>query len=597
MRLSRIARGVFVVLLAVAGGLASPAVAQTLVQENGRAFDASGANNSLGSSSNSGLFGSLSGASTLNLGAFTDTNLRSLSAEIDVNDTLFVPSLGVDGRNSTPFSLGSAAAPLAPSQPSAFSTSGFSTALAPQPFTVAPLSGFTLPRVPSFSSTAGLSQSAFSLTLPTPTRSFPSTIVETDFGTLLNGSGILGRNRPRYSFDEEDRIGFKPTFKPSSALPSTGIAAPRPPSNELIRTLTGENGQIYANFGVSPDSGVNFADPLQVSLDDRLKIRTDFDPLAFQPPELPGLGTGLPNPTLASPLPTNDMDVFGDVLPENSFIRETLRQAQQIANPARGLLPETGAATDGIALDARFGLNAPDPALALPKLDRPAPNVLGEMQEAVAWVKRLSAQQKDLNADAAAPPVLSEATERAMSYVRSTEEAPLSTFVGGGSDPAVEFARTAEHALKKGEYSRAVARYEVALVADRNNPLLLLGQAHAYIGDGDYFRAIRTISKAIEGFPEIAYFKIDLTQFIVDPDLLEIRRADIETRLSRREDYRFRFLLGYIEYYTGLTDFGLKNLRLAAADAPVGSPISRFPDAITAGHELRQPKETAPPSP
>ena len=92
-------------------------------------------------------------------------------------------------------------------------------------------------------------------------------------------------------------------------------------------------------------------------------------------------------------------------------------------------------------------------------------------------------------------------------------------------------------------------------------------------------------------FPEIAYFKLDLNAFVTDPQVLDVRRADLETRLAEREDYRFRFLLGFIEYYSGLEEFGLENLKRAAADAPPGSAIAQFPTSLRVGRVLLEAAE------
>ena len=63
-------------------------------------------------------------------------------------------------------------------------------------------------------------------------------------------------------------------------------------------------------------------------------------------------------------------------------------------------------------------------------------------------------------------------------------------------------------------------------------------------------------------------------------DVFDRRRADLERRLTYREDYELRFLLGYLELYSGLTDAAQKNLTLAAKGAPKDSVIARFPDLV-----------------
>ena len=72
---------------------------------------------------------------------------------------------------------------------------------------------------------------------------------------------------------------------------------------------------------------------------------------------------------------------------------------------------------------------------------------------------------------------------------------------------------------------------------------------------------------------------------------LEQRIADLEERLEDREDYRYRFLLGYAEYYSGLPKYGLPNLKLAAEQAPPQSGMARLYDLLTGGipSYLKQP--------
>jgi hypothetical protein len=78
----------------------------------------------------------------------------------------------------------------------------------------------------------------------------------------------------------------------------------------------------------------------------------------------------------------------------------------------------------------------------------------------------------------------------------------------------------------------------------------------------------------------MACLKFDLRTFITEPDLLEKRRADLEGQLEQREDYRFRFLLGYAEYYSDLAKYGLPNLKQAAEQAPEHSGVARLHELL-----------------
>jgi hypothetical protein len=161
----------------------------------------------------------------------------------------------------------------------------------------------------------------------------------------------------------------------------------------------------------------------------------------------------------------------------------------------------------------------------------------------------------------------------------------LKSYAGGDTTSAVNrFLIDAESFVGKGEFYRAANLYGQAETLDRENPLIRMGHGHALLFAGDYAGAVYHLTRGLERFEDIAYFKIDLTQFIPDPTILDIRRADLERRLERRENFRLRFLLGYAEYYSGLEQFGLPNLEQAAGEAvgPSQDPLLRRGERRTA---------------
>lgn len=153
----------------------------------------------------------------------------------------------------------------------------------------------------------------------------------------------------------------------------------------------------------------------------------------------------------------------------------------------------------------------------------------------------------------------------------------VTSFAGTADTRINDYLRTAEQHLRDEQYYRAAALYEMATMVDPGNPLVWLGHGNALIAAGDYRSALRSLLRGIEQFPEIDSFQMDLHDFVPNASLLESRRASLESQLSGRENLETRFLLGYIEYYTGLKDFGLANLRKAAEAAPSNSVIARFP--------------------
>ena len=170
--------------------------------------------------------------------------------------------------------------------------------------------------------------------------------------------------------------------------------------------------------------------------------------------------------------------------------------------------------------------------------------------------------------------------EQNPTWVRAYVSAPITTFVGSSATTVNEYLAKAEAALREGRYYRGASYYDMAATVDPDSPLPLLGRAQALIAAGEYMTAANLLSRAVEKFPGIAYFRIDLKAFIPDPVVLERRRADLERLLQQNDDYRLRFVLGYLEYSSGLPIPGLENLVKAAARAPAGSPIAAFPDLL-----------------
>ncbi len=163
---------------------------------------------------------------------------------------------------------------------------------------------------------------------------------------------------------------------------------------------------------------------------------------------------------------------------------------------------------------------------------------------------------------------------------RKMLQEPIVTFAGTDKTFANKAFTKAEDHLKSGRYYDAVDSYDVARSADPENPLIWIGRGHALIGAGDYLSAVASLEEGIGRFPQITRFNIDLRAFLSHKDILDIRRADLEKRLDTKEDFRLRFLLGYIEYYSGLPQYGIENIKKAAKDAPTTSPISKFPGLL-----------------
>lgn len=178
--------------------------------------------------------------------------------------------------------------------------------------------------------------------------------------------------------------------------------------------------------------------------------------------------------------------------------------------------------------------------------------------------------------------------------VRAFLERPIVTFSGKDKTMANDAFKQAEEYLGQGKYFDAVRAYDLARAADPVNPLVWIGRGHALVGAGDYLSAVRSLEEGLRRFPEVGRFQIDLKAFLSHKDILDIRRADLESRLERSENYRFRFLLGYIEYFSGLEKFGLPNLKRAAQAAPITSPIATFYKKLGTRPTASRPNATRP---
>ncbi len=157
---------------------------------------------------------------------------------------------------------------------------------------------------------------------------------------------------------------------------------------------------------------------------------------------------------------------------------------------------------------------------------------------------------------------------------------PITTFAHENRGRLDQYLREAERALHDGEYYRAAELYELAQSVDPRNPLPWLGRGHALAAAGDYMSAAYMLERGIGLFPQIAAFRLDLPSIVGRHDAFDLRRAELERRLETAENHRLRFLLGYLELYSGLVPEGLRELELAAQGAPEGSIIATFPDLV-----------------
>lgn len=168
----------------------------------------------------------------------------------------------------------------------------------------------------------------------------------------------------------------------------------------------------------------------------------------------------------------------------------------------------------------------------------------------------------------------------AQQYVQRVLSEPIRTFAGKAATAINDLLLRAEGLMAVGQYYDAARNYERAAGLDPTNPLPWIGRAHALLAAGEYLSAAVSLTRGLKRFPDLARFHLDLKALMGGGEVVDIRRAEIMRLLKQREDYRLRFLLGYLEYHSGNRKLGLENLRQAAEEAPIGSIIRRYPDMI-----------------
>ncbi|MCA9243049.1 MAG: hypothetical protein KDA32_03770 [Phycisphaerales bacterium] len=178
------------------------------------------------------------------------------------------------------------------------------------------------------------------------------------------------------------------------------------------------------------------------------------------------------------------------------------------------------------------------------------------------------------------PEQMEVATADSQQFLDRVLSAPLRSFVAPAQTPLNDELAKAESLMELGRYYDAAGRYERAAQIDPLNPLPIIGKAHALLAAGEYLSAATFLARGYERFPALTKFQSDLAALLGGGEIVDMRRADIMRRLANEEDYRLRFLLGYIEMNYGMRDRGVDNLRKASVEAPPTSMIRKLPALI-----------------
>jgi hypothetical protein len=162
---------------------------------------------------------------------------------------------------------------------------------------------------------------------------------------------------------------------------------------------------------------------------------------------------------------------------------------------------------------------------------------------------------------------------------------------------AARHLKEAEAYLKAGQYARAADKYNLARVVAPKNPTPLLGRSVALLGNAEFTSSANNLLLAVDLNPDPAVFRVDINSLVPDRKLLDQRVAEIQDLIKRFEDFRLRFLLGYVEYCRGEETVGMIDMTQAAQHFPAERPAARrLLDALSRERISRMGATTAPAS-
>jgi hypothetical protein len=410
----------------------------------------------------------------------------------------------------------------------------------------------------------------------------------TDAGAVERRLNVPGTDMARTPYEYPRERLFQPvirdpvTFEPYAARQPTGMGLAVEPALQRVFPYSSPAGQSM-RFNERLLASPLFGRTYDVPLSQAQRWSTEA-----------GAVPGGNNPALARAggTPFEVQRPTGPGQTESSLARTLGNGPVDVTDQTNyGVDARLRAAQPPIAMGQELSMaSAQEPQAAVPSALQVSaePEWLGRdrFQDMAAAARSIREQLLGLGPGAAAGIAAPPAPTSEAPWIREYLAKPVTSFVGTSPTAVNDYLRRAEHDMRTGNYYRGASVYAMAASIDPSSPLPVLGQSLALIGAGEYISAASLLSKAVEKFPDIAYFRIDLKAFIQDPRVLQSRRADLERLLKTNEDYRLRFLLGYLEYYSGYTLPGLDDLARAAIKAPPGSPIARFPELLKQGKSI-----------
>lgn len=163
--------------------------------------------------------------------------------------------------------------------------------------------------------------------------------------------------------------------------------------------------------------------------------------------------------------------------------------------------------------------------------------------------------------------------QQASRLVEQRIRTPIRSLAGARQTQVDRILAQAEDLMRAGEYYKAAGAYNGVIAAAPDNALAWLGRANALLAAGEYLQAYVALESGISRFPQVLEFDLDLPALLGNREILDVRRAELETLLTGKPDYRMQFLLGYLDYYSGQRSLGLQVIKQAAKVAPAGSIV------------------------
>ena len=179
--------------------------------------------------------------------------------------------------------------------------------------------------------------------------------------------------------------------------------------------------------------------------------------------------------------------------------------------------------------------------------------------------------------------------QHAAALVEARLRGPIRSLAGNRQTEVDRLLGLAEEQLRKGEYYKAAETYNGILTAAPDNALGWLGRSNALLAAGEYIQAYLALERGISRFPQMLNFDLDLPSLVGNPEILDVRRAELEKMLATRPDYRIQFLLGYMAYFSGVQDVGLQTIQQAAGAAPAGSIVQEAYEILSQRGAASQP--------